>query len=758
MADENLERITILLQAKDRDFARAMDRNNKLIARLTRDAKKNTTDMASTIDARLSKVSATMTGFASSFAKGLVGGVVAGAFASITSNVGQVIAGIAQIGDEAKRSGLSAEAFQEWRFVAEQNRVGVDALVDGFKELSLRADEFMVTGGGSAAEAFKRLGISGADLAEKLKDPSALMVELIERMEGLDKAAQIRISDELFGGTGGEQFVQLLERGADGIQGQIDRARELGLIIDSDMIAKAAELDAKFAEVQARIGNVWRTGVVEAAQFFGLLDRELPKLEFDPDLAARLFGQGTADALGALPEVPADALAQIESLTTEYADLAAEAQQLVPALSDASMMLRGVGDAAGAGVLTDLASRIGEAARAFEDGETSGADYAEALREIVAEAEASLTAMSDLDQARLAGVIGQVQSLLEWIGRLPAAAAAARAEINSLSLMDTGVPLTDDGNLLPPSPEAPRTSPRPKPAPPMLGEPELPKKTKKGGGGSDRAPFTDALEDMAKETAALQAEAAALLSVADASGQYADAAEYARAKAELLIAAQQQGIEITPALEAQIDELARGYVDAGMAAEEAAAKLEEIEASGERGAAAVSDIFMSLASGASTAKEALAQLLIEMAKVQMQKAMLGLMDSGAGGGIFGAIGSLLGFDGGGYTGNAPRSGGVDGKGGFLAVMHPQETVIDHTKGANAPRPAMAEMARPAGGAQQSRVDVEVRAYVDDNGNLQAMVDRRAAAIAGSTSAATARMQQRTLSQQMQRNDLRGTSA
>ncbi|WP_434619838.1 hypothetical protein [Tabrizicola sp. M-4] len=37
------------------------------------------------------------------------------------------------------------------------------------------------------------------------------------------------------------------------------------------------------------------------------------------------------------------------------------------------------------------------------------------------------------------------------------------------------------------------------------------------------------------------------------------------------------------------------------------------------------------------------------------------------------------MDGGGDTGNGPRSGGVDGKGGFWAILHPQETVIDHTK-------------------------------------------------------------------------------
>lgn len=61
--------------------------------------------------------------------------------------------------------------------------------------------------------------------------------------------------------------------------------------------------------------------------------------------------------------------------------------------------------------------------------------------------------------------------------------------------------------------------------------------------------------------------------------------------------------------------------------------------------------------------------------------------AGGGGGIFGGgifqslIGGFLGmsFDGGGHTGSGPRSGGMDGKGGFPAMLHPNETVIDHTK-------------------------------------------------------------------------------
>lgn len=37
-------------------------------------------------------------------------------------------------------------------------------------------------------------------------------------------------------------------------------------------------------------------------------------------------------------------------------------------------------------------------------------------------------------------------------------------------------------------------------------------------------------------------------------------------------------------------------------------------------------------------------------------------------------------EGGGFTGFGARAGGVDGKGGFDAILHPNETVIDHTKG------------------------------------------------------------------------------
>jgi hypothetical protein len=43
------------------------------------------------------------------------------------------------------------------------------------------------------------------------------------------------------------------------------------------------------------------------------------------------------------------------------------------------------------------------------------------------------------------------------------------------------------------------------------------------------------------------------------------------------------------------------------------------------------------------------------------------------------VNGVLTYAGGGYTGNGARSGGLDGQGGFMAMLHPRETVVDHMK-------------------------------------------------------------------------------
>jgi predicted nucleic acid-binding Zn-ribbon protein len=68
------------------------------------------------------------------------------------------------------------------------------------------------------------------------------------------------------------------------------------------------------------------------------------------------------------------------------------------------------------------------------------------------------------------------------------------------------------------------------------------------------------------------------------------------------------------------------------------------------------------------------------------------------------------FAGGGYTGGGARAGGLDGKGGFMAMMHPRESVIDHTRGQSSGGVVVNQTINVSTGVQQT-VRSEIRSLM-----------------------------------------------
>jgi len=64
------------------------------------------------------------------------------------------------------------------------------------------------------------------------------------------------------------------------------------------------------------------------------------------------------------------------------------------------------------------------------------------------------------------------------------------------------------------------------------------------------------------------------------------------------------------------------------------------------------------------------------------------------------------FEGGGFTGRGARAGGLDGKGGQMHLLHPNETVIDHTKGQSGGITVINNIDATGAGAD---VDMKIRA-------------------------------------------------
>lgn len=133
-----------------------------------------------------------------------------------------------------------------------------------------------------------------------------------------------------------------------------------------------------------------------------------------------------------------------------------------------------------------------------------------------------------------------------------------------------------------------------------------------------------------------------------------------------------------------------------------------------------------LGNAGANALDKIAQKALDMATTGIWDMIFGAVMGGLGGGSMGMFGvgggTPLGyggtagiypgfpsFAGGGTTGFGPRSGGVDGLGGFPAILHPNETVIDHT------RPANQNIAAP------QKVQIDVSISVDEGGNIVPLV-------------------------------------
>lgn len=158
-------------------------------------------------------------------------------------------------------------------------------------------------------------------------------------------------------------------------------------------------------------------------------------------------------------------------------------------------------------------------------------------------------------------------------------------------------------------------------------------------------------------------------------------------------------IDATPAakLEAQradvqllTDELEAGRLSEAQYLEAVSARLDltsekvtHTKSAAEELGLTFSSAFEDAVLGGKELSDVLDGLMKDIARIALRKTITEPIGNFISGAVTSSLGSLFSFDGGGYTGPGSRVGGMDGRGGFMAMLHPNETVVDHTKGQSA---------------------------------------------------------------------------
>lgn len=269
---------------------------------------------------------------------------------------------------------------------------------------------------------------------------------------------------------------------------------------------------------------------------------------------------------------------------------------------------------------------------------------------------------------------------------------------------------------------------------------------KRGGGKGKQDELQREIEKIKERTAAIVAETEVQARLNPLIDDYDYALTKARATQDLLNAAKKAGVEITPELRARIDELAEGYAQATVAANQLAEAQDQARRSAEEmrtlGKDVMSGFIQDLRNGVD-ASEALANALGKVADKLLEIALNSLFSGGGGGLLGGAIipgilhrGGVVGRDG--YSHgrkvsplafvNAPRmhEGGIAGlrPGEVPAILQKGEVVLPRgaQMGGSQQIVINAPINAPgADAAQLARVEQSVKELAR---NIPRMVDKR----------------------------------
>lgn len=253
---DDTQRLVVSLEARltksERDMARARNATNDNFKKMEGRARQSAENMERTMGKASASIGEKLQGMFAPLMKG--GAVVAGVGGAAIA-LKEIANSVAEVDREARKAGVSSKVWQQWTYVATATGMSIDGVTDALKELNIRGDEFAKTGKGSAEEAFQRLGYSATDVAQKLKDPSRFLDEIIGKLQQMDAAAQTRILDEVFGGTGAEQMAKVLGLSV----AEIQKMRSEAALYTNEQKEAAKAIDREFS-------TMWRNFTVYAKQ------------------------------------------------------------------------------------------------------------------------------------------------------------------------------------------------------------------------------------------------------------------------------------------------------------------------------------------------------------------------------------------------------------------------------------------------------------------------------------------------------------
>lgn len=174
--------------------------------------------------------------------KMLAFGVNATAVIAVVAKIGQTVVKAAKefsdygsaIFDASEKTGLSTDAIQEWKFIAEQTGTTLESVTG--------AVGMMTRGLQTNAETFAKLGIELKNADGSFRSTTDIFNDTVATLSAMsDETERDQLAFKLLGRSA-QSLIPILNAGASGIESMRDEAHRLGIVLDNEVITNADEL------------------------------------------------------------------------------------------------------------------------------------------------------------------------------------------------------------------------------------------------------------------------------------------------------------------------------------------------------------------------------------------------------------------------------------------------------------------------------------------------------------------------------------
>lgn len=163
---------------------------------------------------------------------------------------------VAQLGDQfdemSRRTKVSVQTLQAWAFGAETTGASLGDLEVALKTLSRTAVD---AGNGSkeTADAYSRLGVKVKNADGTIATAEELFIGVAQGLSGMEDESLKTATALKVLGKNGQMLLPMLEGGAQGLDDLMTKAKDLGVVMDEDLIQMTREYDDVADENKASI-------------------------------------------------------------------------------------------------------------------------------------------------------------------------------------------------------------------------------------------------------------------------------------------------------------------------------------------------------------------------------------------------------------------------------------------------------------------------------------------------------------------------